>query len=118
MGPVPASKMALERAGLTVNDIDLIESNEAFAAQARSIQGIGLLSEIVNPMAGRRLGHPVGATGAIIMTKLIYELHRTGVDTAWQPCVLAAARHCCDRGHKAVTVSNLADSQPNPEAHL
>ncbi len=80
MGPVPASKMALERAGLTVNDIDLIESNEAFAAQACAVsKELGLPSEIVNPNGGAiALGHPVGATGAIIMTKLIYELHRTG----------------------------------------
>lgn len=80
MGPVPATKMALERAGLTVNDIDIVESNEAFAAQACAVsKELGLSSEKVNPNGGAiALGHPVGATGAIIMTKLIYELHRTG----------------------------------------
>ena len=80
MGPVPASKMALERAGLKVSQIDIVESNEAFAAQACAVsKKLGLPSDIVNPNGGAiALGHPVGATGAIIMTKLIYELHRTG----------------------------------------
>ena len=80
MGPVPASKMALERAGLKVRQIDIVESNEAFAAQACAVsKELGLPSDIVNPNGGAiALGHPVGATGAIIMTKLIYELHRTG----------------------------------------
>jgi len=80
MGPVPASKMALERAGLKVSQIDIVESNEAFAAQACAVsKELGLPSDIVNPNGGAiALGHPVGATGAIIMTKLIYELHRTG----------------------------------------
>ena len=80
MGPVPASKMALERAGLKVSQIDIVESNEAFAAQACAVsKELGLPPDIVNPNGGAiALGHPVGATGAIIMTKLIYELHRTG----------------------------------------
>ena len=80
MGPVPASKMALERAGLKVSQIDIVESNEAFAAQACAVsKELGLPSDIVNPNGGAiALGHPVGATGAIIMTKLIYELHRIG----------------------------------------
>ena len=78
MGPVPASQMALERAGLKVSDIDVVESNEAFAAQACAVtRELGFASDIVNPN-GRAiaLGHPVGATGAIILTKLVYELHR------------------------------------------
>lgn len=80
MGPVPASRMALERAGLDISDISVIESNEAFAAQACAVsQQLGLDPEKVNPNGGAiALGHPVGATGAIIMTKLIYELHRRG----------------------------------------
>ena len=80
MGPVPASKMALERAGLKVSQIDIVESNEAFAAQACAVsKELGLPSDIVNPNGGAiALGHPVGATGAILMTKLIFELHRTG----------------------------------------
>ena len=80
MGPVPASQMALERAGLKVSDISVVESNEAFAAQACAVsQRLGLDSEIVNPNGGAiALGHPVGATGAIILTKLVYELKRRG----------------------------------------
>ena len=78
MGPVPASQMALERAGLTVSDIDVVESKEAFAAQACAVtRELGFASDIVNPNGGAiALGHPVGATGAIILTKLVYELHR------------------------------------------
>ena len=78
MGPVPASKMALERAGLSVDDLDLVESNEAFAAQACAVsRQLDLDAARVNPNGGAiALGHPVGATGAIIMTKLVHELHR------------------------------------------
>ena len=78
MGPVPASKMALNKAQLTVSDLDLIESNEAFAAQACAVnKQLGLNSEKVNVNGGAiALGHPVGATGAIIMTKLVYELRK------------------------------------------
>lgn len=78
MGPVPASQMALDRTGLRVSDIDVVESNEAFAAQACAVtKELGFASDIVNPNGGAiALGHPVGATGAIILTKLIYELHR------------------------------------------
>ena len=78
MGPVPATKMALEKAGLKITDLDVVESNEAFAAQACAVtKELGLPSDIVNPNGGAiALGHPVGATGSIIMTKLIHELHR------------------------------------------
>ena len=78
MGPVPASKMALNKAGLTVSDLDLVESNEAFAAQACAVnKQLGLDPEKVNVNGGAiALGHPVGATGAIIMTKLVYELQK------------------------------------------
>ena len=79
MGPVGASQQALERAGLRVNDLAVIESNEAFAAQACAVtKRLGLNPAIVNPNGGAiALGHPVGATGAIITTKLIHELKRT-----------------------------------------
>ena len=79
MGPVGASQQALERAGLRVNDLDVIESNEAFSAQACAVtKRLGLNPAIVNPNGGAiALGHPVGATGAIITTKLIHELKRT-----------------------------------------
>jgi len=78
MGPVPATKMALEKSGISINDLDVVESNEAFAAQACAVsKQLGLPADIVNPNGGAiALGHPVGATGAVIMTKLIYELKR------------------------------------------
>ena len=78
MGPVPATRMAMEKSGLKISDLDVVESNEAFAAQACAVsKELGLASDIVNPNGGAiALGHPVGATGSIIMTKLIHELHR------------------------------------------
>ena len=80
IGPVPATRKLLQRLGLTVADLNVIESNEAFAAQACAVvQELGLDPAKVNPNgSGISLGHPVGATGAIITTKAIYELHRTG----------------------------------------
>lgn len=78
IGPVGASKIALERAGLSIGDMDVIESNEAFAAQALAVaQELGLPNDKTNPNGGAiALGHPIGASGAIILTKAIYELHR------------------------------------------
>ncbi|MNF69368.1 Beta-ketothiolase BktB [compost metagenome] len=78
LGPVPATRKALEKAGLTVADLDVIESNEAFAAQACAVAAeLGFDPEKVNPNgSGISLGHPVGATGAIIATKAIHELQR------------------------------------------
>ena len=80
LGPVPASKLALKRAGLSAKDLDVIESNEAFAAQACAVtRALELDPAKVNPNgSGISLGHPVGATGAIITTKAIYELQRIG----------------------------------------
>ena len=80
IGPVPASRNALAKAGLTVADMDLIEANEAFAAQACAVaKELGLDNEKVNPNgSGISLGHPVGGTGAILVTKALYELQRTG----------------------------------------
>jgi acetyl-CoA C-acetyltransferase len=80
IGPVPASRKALERAGLTVADIDVVEANEAFAAQACAVaQELGLDPARVNPNgSGIGLGHPIGATGAIISIKALYELQRIG----------------------------------------
>ncbi|HGM5581402.1 TPA: acetyl-CoA C-acyltransferase family protein [Pseudomonas putida] len=78
LGPIPATRKVLEKAGLSVNDLDVIESNEAFAAQACAVaQALGFDPEKVNPNgSGISLGHPVGATGAIIATKAIHELQR------------------------------------------
>lgn len=78
LGPIPATQKALQKASLTVNDLDVIESNEAFAAQACAVaRALDFDPEKVNPNgSGISLGHPVGATGAIIATKAIHELQR------------------------------------------
>ncbi|WP_425466897.1 beta-ketothiolase BktB [Paraburkholderia dinghuensis] len=80
IGPVPATQKALERAGITAADLDVIEANEAFAAQACAVsQELGLDPAKVNPNgSGISLGHPIGATGALITVKALYELHRIG----------------------------------------
>ena len=79
IGPVAATRIALERAGLSVGELDVVESNEAFAAQACAVSGeLGLDPIRTNPNgSGISLGHPVGATGAIIVTKLLHEMQRT-----------------------------------------
>jgi acetyl-CoA C-acetyltransferase len=78
IGPVPATKLALERAGLKASDLGVIEANEAFAAQACAvIRELDLDGDKVNPNgSGISLGHPVGATGVIITTKALYEMQR------------------------------------------
>jgi len=80
IGPVPSTRKALERAGLKVADLDVIEANEAFAAQACAVaKDLGFPPEKVNPNgSGISLGHPIGATGAIITIKALYELQRVG----------------------------------------
>lgn len=80
IGPVPAVRQVLERTGLSIGQIDVIEANEAFAAQACAVAGeLAFDTEKVNPNgSGISLGHPIGATGAIIAVKAIYELQRTG----------------------------------------
>ncbi len=80
IGPVPATKMALERAGLSVAQLDVIEANEAFAAQACAVaKDLGFPADKVNPNgSGISLGHPIGATGAILTVKAMYELERIG----------------------------------------
>ena len=78
IGPVPATQLALKKAGLTVNDLDVIEANEAFAAQACAVsRDLGFDPAKVNPNgSGISLGHPIGATGALITVKAIHELQR------------------------------------------
>ena len=78
IGPVGACTIALKRAGLTVQDMDVIESNEAFAAQALSVaKELSFPDDKTNPNGGAiALGHPIGASGAILMTKLLHELKR------------------------------------------
>ena len=80
IGPVPASNLVLKKLGLTINDMDVIEANEAFAAQACAVtRGLNADPAKVNPNgSGISLGHPIGATGAVITVKAIHELHRTG----------------------------------------
>ena len=80
IGPVPAVKNLMAKTGLSIDEFDVVESNEAFAAQAIAVnRDLGLDPARVNPNGGAiALGHPVGATGAIIMVKLMAELERTG----------------------------------------
>ena len=79
-GPIPATKLALKKAGLTLDQMDVIESNEAFAAQALTVSKVlGLDPAKTNPNGGAiALGHPVGCSGAFIATKALYELQRVG----------------------------------------
>jgi acetyl-CoA C-acetyltransferase len=79
-GPIPATKLALKKAGLSLDQMDVIEANEAFAAQAIAVnKGLGLDPVKTNPNGGAiALGHPVGCSGAFIATKAIYELQRIG----------------------------------------
>lgn len=79
-GPIPAVQQALAQAGLTVQDMDVIESNEAFAAQSLTVaKALGFDPAKTNPNGGAvALGHPIGASGAILSVKAIYELHRIG----------------------------------------
>ena len=82
IGPVPASKKALDKAGWHVDTLDLIESNEAFAAQALAVnREMGWNTDKVNVNGGAiAIGHPIGASGARILTSLIYEMHRVGAN--------------------------------------
>ena len=102
-GPIPATQLALKRAGLSLDQMDVIEANEAFAAQALAVgKGLGLDPAKTNPNGGAiALGHPVGATGAVIVTKLLHEMLRVkaryglatmcigggqGITTIWERC--------------------------------
>jgi len=80
IGPAPASRMALEKAGWSLDDVDLIEANEAFAAQALSVgKELGWDADKVNVNGGAiAIGHPIGASGARILTTLLHELKRSG----------------------------------------
>ena len=80
IGPVPATRLALERAGLTIDQIDLVELNEAFAAQVLACMGeLGIERDKLNVNGGAiALGHPLGCSGAKILTTLVWELRRRG----------------------------------------
>ena len=81
VGPVPATRKALERAGLSVDDIDLVELNEAFAAQVlASMRELGIPHEKLNVNGGAiALGHPLGSSGARLLGTLVWELRRRGL---------------------------------------
>ena len=80
IGPVPATRKALEKAGLTLDDIDLIEANEAFAAQSVAVgKDLGFDPAKLNVNGGAiALGHPIGSSGARILVSLLYEMERRG----------------------------------------
>ncbi len=82
IGPVPAVRKVLERAGRSIDDVDVIELNEAFAAQSLAVmKDLELDAEKVNPNGGAiALGHPIAATGAVITTKILYEMERRDQD--------------------------------------
>src|SRR3546814_19560545 len=78
IGPVPATKRALQKAGWTINDLDLVEANEAFAAQALSVgKELGFNPDTVNVNGGAiAIGHPIGASGARVLSTLLYEMQK------------------------------------------
>ena len=94
VGPIPATRKPLDCIGLSVSDLDGIESNEAFAAQACAIsRALGIDPEKVNPNgSGVSLGHPIGTTGAVIAVKAIYELHRIGGRYALAPMCIGGGQ--------------------------
>jgi acetyl-CoA C-acetyltransferase len=81
LGPVPAVRQALDRAGWSIADIGRIEINEAFAAIAIAVtKDLGLAADIVNVEGGAiALGHPIGATGAVLTTRLLHSMQRDGI---------------------------------------
>jgi acetyl-CoA C-acetyltransferase len=80
IGPVPATHMALKKAGLSIDDMDVVEENEAFASVALAVQReLEIPDDKINPVGGAiSMGHPIGATGAVLTTKILHELGRTG----------------------------------------
>ena len=92
-GPIPASRKALKRAGWTVDDLDLIEANEAFAAQACAVgKDLGLDPANVNVNGGAiAIGHPIGASGARVLTTLLHEMRSATQRRAWPRSASAAA---------------------------
>jgi acetyl-CoA C-acetyltransferase len=92
IGPVPASRRALEKAGWSIADLDLIEANEAFAAQAlASARSSAGTRTRVNVNGGAiAIGHPIGASGARVLTTLLYEMGKRDAKRVWRRCASAA----------------------------
>jgi len=78
LGPIPASHKALKKAGLSIDDMDIVEENEAFSSVALAVQrDLGISDDVINPVGGAiSMGHPIGATGAVLTTKILHELDR------------------------------------------
>jgi 3-oxoadipyl-CoA thiolase len=106
VGPVPATKKALQRAGLTVADLGLVELNEAFAVQSLAVlEDLGLDESIVNVNGGAiALGHPLGCSGARILTTLLYEMKRRGSETHVKPVRYGLATLCVGVGQGEATI--------------
>jgi acetyl-CoA C-acetyltransferase len=109
LGPVPATRKALKRAGLTLEDIDLIELNEAFAVQSLGvINELGMNPDIVNVNGGAiALGHPLGCSGARIMTTLLFEMHRR--KKAGEKMKYGLATLCVGVGQGEATIVEIVD---------
>ena len=92
-GPIPATRKALARAGWKVDDLDLIEANEAFAAQALAVnKDLGWDTDRVNVNGGAiAIGHPIGASGARVLITLLHEMQKRDARRAWRRCASAAA---------------------------
>lgn len=93
-GPIPASRLCLQKAGWKVADLDLIEANEAFAAQAIKVNNdMGWDLSKVNVNGGAiALGHPVGASGCRVLVTLLYEMQRRNAKKVWRPCASAVVK--------------------------
>jgi acetyl-CoA acetyltransferase len=104
LGPIPATRKALQRAGLQISDLGLVEINEAFAIQTMAVMAeLGFAHEITNVNGGAiALGHPLGCSGARILTTLLYEMHRRG-PLAHQPLYGLAAL-CVGIGQGEATI--------------
>jgi acetyl-CoA acetyltransferase family protein len=107
LGPVPATRKVLARAGLAVDDIDLVELNEAFAVQSLAVmRELGLAAEIVNVNGGAiALGHPLGCSGARILTTLLHEMKRR--QAAGEPMRYGLATLCVGVGQGEATIVEL-----------
>ena len=116
IGPVPAVRRLLDRLKLSVGDFDVVEANEAFAAQALAVnRELGLDASKVNPNGGAiALGHPIGATGVIIALKALYELERTRDEGPWLRCALEAVRELLWHSNAQTAKRTEADRRCRP----